>query len=335
MELKYNYVVFGSSIEYSRIVYADLEKCNNVVKYVTEKSLLKRKQLLFKIHFSRKINKIIRLPLKKIWLKTFDVYSPSDEKPICFFFMAYWNNIEYQLPFIEFLKNKYPNSRTVLFLQDIFKLYEMPYTSNPFDAEELKSRYDMVMTYDKGDADRYGLFYHPTPFSYYDVGNVSDVPESDVFFIGKAKDRLPMIYETFDKLTSLGLNCLFVLHGVKKRDKIDKKGIVYINKLLPYKECLQYVSRTKCILEIMQGGAKGSTLRVWEAMVYNKHLLTNDTSLVNSRFYRKEGMMIYNSVNDLDESIKLRIMSSDILNYNCREELSPIKLLEFVDKKLR
>ena len=40
-----------------------------------------------------------------------------------------------------------------------------------------------------------------------------------------------------------------------------------------YIENLKHIRRTNCILEVVQNNAKGSTIRTWEAIMYDKKYL--------------------------------------------------------------
>jgi len=54
---------------------------------------------------------------------------------------------------------------------------------------------------------------------------------------------------------------------------------VYLDKFMPYEENLEYIKRSKCLLEIMQEGGNGYILRTCEAVAYNKKIITNNKIL--------------------------------------------------------
>jgi len=114
--------------------------------------------------------------------------------------------------------------------------------------------------------------------------NDENIPQSDVYFVGSAKDRLELIFDVFHQLKQEGITCDFYLSGVPSSKKIKDAGIHYIHKM-SYIENLKHVVRTKCILEIVQGNAKSSTLRTWEAIMYDKKLLTNNLTIANDYYY--------------------------------------------------
>ena len=60
----------------------------------------------------------------------------------------------------------------------------------------------------------YGWIYYPLVYSEVHVEDDNDIPESDVYFVGKAKDRLSEIISFFEKCDAAGLKCDFHLVDV-------------------------------------------------------------------------------------------------------------------------
>ena len=50
----------------------------------------------------------------------------------------------------------------------------------------------------------------------------------------------------------------------------------------------------------MQQGAKGETLRVWEAITYGKMLLTNNSFMTKSRFYDPDYVCLISEDGEFD-----------------------------------
>lgn len=180
-----------------------------------------------------------------------------------------------------------------------------------------------VFTFDGGDALRYG--FHSINQVYrnpnFDMHETSDLSQVDVFYIGVDKHRtsiLECLKEEFDK-EDISYNIY-----IKK----DKHSVVspkltscYVDKLIPYEETLAMVSRSKCILEILQKRQAGMTLRTLEAVFLNKKLITNSKDIVNTPIYSPNN--IYVIGNDEPRSIKefletpmTPLPSSIVRNYN-------------------
>ncbi|MDD4781942.1 MAG: hypothetical protein PHT02_15255 [Tissierellia bacterium] len=225
--------------------------------------------------------------------------------------------------YIHYLKKQYQDAKFICFYQDLVKSH--------IGAEPKKiiNIFDIVLSYDKGDAEKYGFIYHPTVFSNYIVEKDYNIPESDVYFIGTAKDRLELILDVFFQLKHEGLSCDFYLSGVPADKQIKEDGLNYINKM-SYIENLKHIVRTKCILEIVQGKAKGSTLRAWEAIIYDKKLLTNNISIVDDYYYNSNYVSILNE-KDIDFCF-LKQNNSYINPY--KSQITPDNLLEFITQLL-
>ena len=185
------------------------------------------------------------------------------------------------------------------------------------------SLFDVILSFDYNDCENYNLVYNPLVYSApKELKNVEE--DIDVYFCGKAKDRLDLILSTFKQLKEKGLNCKFFINGVRqdKRENID--GLVYLDKFMSYKDNLDYVKRSKCLLEVMQEGGNGYTLRTCEAVAYNKKLITNNYMLKNSDFYDCDMISFFEKSDDID----FEFINKGKKGFKDRNYFSPIKLLE-------
>lgn len=86
---------------------------------------------------------------------------------------------------------------------------------------------------------------------------------------------------------------------------------------------MQLVQQHDIIVEIMNGTQAGNTLRLKEAVCYNKCLLTNNPIVKSSPYYHSDYMQIFDNVEDID----LSRFSHDV-DYHYQGEFSPGKLME-------
>lgn len=313
----YNYVIFGSDWDLYVQSYSDLFALDDVI-YIRDTILMSN--WLRRIHLSKKVNSIIKLPYKSLWNKYLFNNRFRDGRPLCFVFFSNWAEYDKALNFTEYLRKKYLGAKCVLFLQDLYKFRKIDI-----------NRFDLCLSFDKADCEKYGFIYHPLVFS--DVRFQDEVGiESDVFFLGKAKNRLSDIVKVYERLQVSGLKCSFFLVGVNKEDQVYQDSIHYIDGM-DYMTNLQMIRKSRCILEIMQESGTGFTQRGCEAVCLGKKLLSNNPYLNKEPFFNPEYISLFRTVDDIDEDFVNKISDDIIVDYHYKEKMSPIELLQFIDNR--
>lgn len=318
-DFEYNYIIIGGSGFYE-VAYNDLKSLPNVqyFKNYIEGIRNPLARFLIKFNFNLKVNRFISTPLRLITYPWLFPVKFNNSKPLCFLFFNLHFAI-YNTSYIEFLKKKYPTAKFVLYMQDIVKSLSF------YDIESYKDRFDIILSYDKGDSDRYGLVYFPTPYSKIDLKTLPAKEPIDIYFCGKAKQRIDEIMTVYRLCKQNNLKCKFFITGVPKDKQVQSDDIIY-DEPITYLENLSYVSSCKCIVEIMQQGADGFTPRLWEAMFYGKHLLTNNEQL-GLMYSEKDGIHYVkktsSSLDWIDDKVS---WSVDIIKTK-----SPFRLLQKIE----
>lgn len=319
--MKYHFVLFSYPRDYFKVMFQEaIDKLD--IEYITDPIVYggygKFIEFIYHLHINDYLNWAFRLPFQNLWYKYF--YRNKTEKPICFVFLMDWCQHS-KRGIVDSLKYKYPHAKFVLYLEDLV-------ASHPFDIEEVK-KFDLVITYDKGDAEKFGYEYLPTFLSKIDVFD-SEVPKSNCSFIGLPKNRVELINKIYKKLSNNGLICDFIVSGAKDETK-RISGINYIKRDIPYYEYLKHVNSTDCIVEIMQNNATGYTLRTWEALLYGKRLLTNNKAILDAPFYNPNQFVVFDKVEDVDIQ-KLKTVSS--FPHFEKSSISPLNLFRLINEKL-
>ena len=139
-----------------------------------------------------------------------------------------------------------------------------------------------MFTFDPGDARRYNIRCRKQIGRV--TGNDKDFENqsitNDFYFLGKMKDRQYVAAEVENYLNLYGYNNNFV--RIKDR-----------RHFIPYYENIQNVRRCKCIVDIVQKGQRGLTLRPIEALFYKKKLLTNNQAIRQCDFYNSQNIFIW------------------------------------------
>ncbi len=272
------------------------------------------------------IKKRIGVPMRNIAYRSYLQHDKvlNREDTIYFFFVRsepwFWGKDG----FLQFLRNHYPNAKLVYLLLNVNRYLNI-------DFDSFSPNFDLVITIDEGDAKRYGLEFHPFFYSAVDIEN-DDLEESDVLFVGNAKDRLEEIHNLYAILTQNGFKCDFHIVGVERQDQKYEGRITY-NRPMNYDEVVCRVKKTKVLLELMQQGQTCGTLREHEAVLYRKKLLTNNSYIKNRNFYSRDNVSVFERVDEIDIAW-LKSQVNLPANYSGQEELSPRAFLHYVQEKL-
>lgn len=323
--MKYNYVIYSAEGDYIRAMLQDLDGKNFVE--VCDDAFLSGGRLchlLFKLHFSAKINSRIRLPLKRLWFKRMTKHGFDNDKPICRVSLGGKYLSEYK-EFTDWLKRTYPNDKSaIVYLDQITKK-----RISDFDA--VKRSCDLVFSYDPIEAKEYDVEFLPYFFGKSGLLEFRGEPENDVYFVGYAKDRLPEILAAYRALTERQLRCDFRIVGVNECDRVYVEGIKYSGQI-PYEQATREMLNAKCILDVTQKGAAGPSLRVAESILYHRKLLSDNAALLDSYMYNPEHMLVFSSVGDAEAEFVKAPLSNEV--YRDSDIMSSVELLEFIDNKL-
>ena len=199
--------------------------------------------------------------------------------------------------------------------------------------------YDLTITYDLDDVKRYGFEYIETPYSY--NKNVEESVEFDISYVGSAKletdrSRFDKIINVYESAVKHGLKVEFYINGVPDTlKKYDDK--IHYNILLSYTDVIKIVCKSRAILEVPQEGERGTTLRLFEAISYQKKLLTTSSitamhPLFNNKYMRVLSQSVHGDF-EIDENF---ILSNEEIFYNPKDidELSPINFINKIKKLL-
>lgn len=73
---------------------------------------------------------------------------------------------------------------------------------------------------------------------------------------------------------------------------------------IPYERVIEYSMGAKCLLDIVQPGQTGLTMRALEAPMFGKKLITNNPSIVDEPFYHPANIYILGSEHDSGRTIR-------------------------------
>ena len=316
---KPKFIVFSGFPDYWRIVNEDL--FHNKEVFVCDG---------IKVPFLKKINGdpvvwrwegIKTLPYTSLWYYFYTCAPFFDKEKIQYAIFTENNSISFSKRFLNYLRTDFPNLVMLFEFTNVFgKNNNLKRLSRVIDF------YDHIITFNEADSRQYGFRFHRLCYSCREPEK-SDVPYTDLLFIGQDKGRLPYLLSVYDRVTQLGLKCSFYITNIASDKQIARKGIIY-NRWMPYREVLWHVSHTRCILEILEDQSNYFSLRTFEALVYKKKLITANPGVLKADFYSPSQMLYIQSANDITREF----FELPVTNGYDVAALSPnAKLLEYTE----
>lgn len=148
------------------------------------------------------------------------------------------------------------------------------------DYKNLSERWE-IWSFSETDSKQYGFkygetFYDPSLPQYFKEEPIT----KDVFFIGTEKGRKNSIRKAEKELKSLGLKT-----DIRIADNTKALYNRNYSKYLQYNENCKEVASSMMLLEIVQEGQTGLTLRTMESLFFQKKLITNNKYIKRSALY--------------------------------------------------
>lgn len=262
--------------------------------------------------------------MKCLWDKT-NTLRLSDLDPSKRNYIIFQTGIKFSANYIARLK-KERNACIVLYMPDNIRTMKM--ASNKSEFERFCKHYhvDQVYSFDHKDCEEFGVKF----FDFYSMLSTKKEPikqvngKMRVLYVGgcRSMERLKTLHAIYDKLRNIA-SCTFYINGVAK-ENATREGVIY-NHPLSYADVVELVQQNDIIVEIMNGSQVGNTLRLKEAVCYNKCLLSNNKNIISSPYYNPAYMQMFDSVDE----ININIFSKNV-NYNYRGEFSPKLLMNII-----
>lgn len=169
-----------------------------------------------------------------------------------------------------------------------------------------------ICTFDAGDAALYHQKHVNQVFRANWGGNFQNA-EFDVFFVGQDKNRAGTLLTTSRLLRSQDISYKFHIQPDKHTKTIPSElAECFSEANMPYREVIKNIECSRCLLEVLQEGQTGISMRTLEAIFFRKKLITNNIAIKTLPFYNKQNIFILGD-NEEMRSIK-DFMNSDIVD---------------------
>ena len=313
-------ILVAPGSDYGHVMWSDIDRLENgVILENALKPTNKLLSLLHHIHFSFTINRKIQMPFQRIWksLYSLEEIHLDPSKRYC----VIYTDVSAARTDCKYLaeKQKAKNITMVLVMVNTM-------ARRGALIEKRRQYFSQVYSFDRKDCETYGFIYHPTNYSIVTIDESYEVTQ-DAFFVGVSKGRARTLESIYERLQAGGVKANFYISGIKAFER-KKQGIHY-NQWLSYKQVLDNIKKSNCIVEVMDGLQEGVTLRTMEAICYNKKLLTNNQSIKDTRYYKSGNIQVFKNTEDIDVNFLKRKSEVD---YHYCGEFSPVHLLEHINK---
>ena len=144
----------------------------------------------------------------------------------------------------------------------------------------------------------------------------------DLFFVGTDKGRFGLLEKLEADLKKLAVKTQFFL--VSNKSRFNRK----YSSAIPYGEVVDWLSKSKGIVEITKPGQFGLTLRAYEAVFYNKKLVSNNAYLKRYDFYDPEKIYILENSSEDPKNIAEFLKGDDI--YYTKETVENYSFADFI-----
>lgn len=284
--------------------------------------------LLKRIHHSYKLNQIVELPFKEVWDK--DLFRHIDNDTCVMFDTGALSMVSTK--FLTRIRKTNKHVKMVVVAMD--SVHGASAHIRKAIPNLLGFQWDAILSYDKDDCQEYG-FQFLGQGVYSKLDNVfPDEQKSDVYYVGRDKaGRNQEVISLYKKFKEAGIVTDFHLVSLKKEKNLSEhEGIKFSRKDIPYENVVSAVLSTNCILEVASKGQFAQTARYYEAICYNKKLLTNNFAVKDLPFYNERYIKCFKTADDIDmEWVKRR----EPIDYHYNGEFSPVHVLEKLDRAFK
>lgn len=253
-------------------------------------------------------------------------YDDYDSIVVVFFNSFFYYNA-YLPNTLKKYKEKWPKLKMVLYYIDIMS------SGVCVNANMLRNNdiFDLVYSIEKKDVFSYNVRLWNTIYSENQKYIKTNI-QRDIYFCGAIKGREKYLEKILLESEKRNIDCNMDLVISSENEMVSREmrrlAKCHNKRYMKYSSVLQSELAANCILEIVQHEQTALTLRPYEAVLYNRKLLTNCKAIIDFDYYDSRYMQYFSSVEEIDwDWVKDRCE----VNYNYSGEYSPLKLVKDIN----
>lgn len=264
----FNILNISYSDNMAKCIYLKSDDSNIFLKYIDNGKIKKYYKYNYNCFFMRVIRKL-RLDGKMVWG---DWYKTIDK-----FDLVILGENYYSFNISRYIKKKNKHCRLIVYFWNCI---------NDGYKEILEDKnIDEFWTFDKNDSNSYKMKYNPQFYTKnVKIEDKNAQKKYDIVFLGRAKGRKEQILNLENEFKRKGLN--YNIRIVENEKDLVK-----------YDDYLDWLSKSKSILDITCNNQVGLTLRCMESIFLEKKLITNNKEIKKYNFYNPNNIFILDEDN--------------------------------------
>jgi len=160
--------------------------------------------------------------------------------------------------------------------------------------------YDKFFVFDEKDKNYPNVSLTNNFYFDFNKSETSEIKQDFFFFGSFIKSRMTKIESLLNVLDNIQMTYKVVLVS-KENLELDNKKIIIKNQFISYEDYLIELKASSICLDFLNEKHSGLSLRVFEALHFNKKLITNNLTIKNYDFYNSNNIFIWN---ENDEDLK-------------------------------
>lgn len=166
--------------------------------------------------------------------------------------------------------------------------------------------FDTVFSFDDADVEKYH-FKKITNYIYLDKQPLKPVSSNKykLFYIASYDNRIHFLREIAKRLDILKVNYLFIIIKNKSFNEklfpfLKEKGndnIIFRKKRVKQQDIGIYYDQTQAVLDLVRDNQSGLSFRIFEAMAYQKKIITSNAAIVHYDFYNPNNILVVDEEN--------------------------------------
>lgn len=164
---------------------------------------------------------------------------------------------------------------------------------NRFPINHLKKDiFDTIFSFDINDCKKFG-FQHLSNYIYLEKKELKQPVDfkTNLFIISSIDERLPLLNKLANYCTNNKIKINFIIVGKKKPINLNNQ-IVYTNKNIFFDDLKLNLEEAKIFLDLVRKGQNGLSFRIFEALSYQRKIITSNQSIKEYDFYNPNNILV-------------------------------------------